>query len=263
MGEFIQGGPDLGALQPSFTSSSKPETPRTASLIRSLALIPHMEGGYFVQTDEDPITIPSTYPSEALSAETAALAGPVREGFNVDTRRLSTTIFYLLTPRRPQGMFHRNRSRVIHTLHRGRGRYVLIHPGGHLETFVVGHAVERGERIQWVVEGNVWKASYLLPGKENFCETRDVESEGLLISETVVPGFEYCDHEFLTKQGIRQLLPEYQAHKLDWLVRQSETPENGSEPRNQTNGIKPSSKYRDAASDEHDIEPSAPESAAT
>ncbi|KAF4982881.1 hypothetical protein FZEAL_1577 [Fusarium zealandicum] len=227
MGEYISNEPDLGPLKPSFTRSSEPEAPGVATLIQSLALIPHMEGGYFVQTDEDPTTIPSPYPPEALSDETTALAGPVRGGFDISTRRLSTTIFYLLTPRRPQGMFHRNRSRVVHTLHRGRGRYILIHPGGRVETFVVGHAVQRGERIQWVVEGHVWKASYLLPSK-----TDDGESEGLLISETVVPGFEYCDHEFLTKQGLREQLPKHQSRELDWLVRESEeSPEISTELR--------------------------------
>ncbi|RSL76359.1 hypothetical protein CEP51_010021 [Fusarium floridanum] len=220
MGEYISDEPDLGALKPSFTSSSESETPGTNALIRALSLIPHMEGGYFQQTDEDPTTIPSKYPSEALSAQTTALAGPPREGFDINTRRLSTTIFYLLTPCRPQGNFHRNRSRCIHTLHRGRGRYVLIHPDGRVETFIVGHAVEQGERIQWVVEGNVWKASYLLPSKATPGETQ--HGEGLLISETVVPGFEYCDHEFLSKQTFKNLLPEDQARELEWLVRESD-----------------------------------------
>lgn len=220
MGEYIPEEPDLGAVKPSFTGSPEPETPGTNALIRTLSLMPHMEGGYFQQTDQDPATIPSQYPSEALSAQTTALAGPPREGFDVNTRRLSTTIFYLLTPCRPQGNFHRNRSRVIHSLHRGRGRYVLIHPDGRVETFIVGHAVEQGERIQWVVEGSVWKASYLLPSKAAAGEAQD--GEGLLISETVVPGFEYCDHEFLSKQAMKKLLPEDQARELEWLVRESD-----------------------------------------
>ncbi|KAM0418850.1 hypothetical protein ACHAPT_012215 [Fusarium lateritium] len=243
MGEYIPHEPDLGALKPSFTSSPEPETPRTNTLIRALSLIPHMEGGYFQQTDEDPTTIPSTYPSEALSVQTTALAGPPREGFDINTRRLSTTIFYLLTPCRPQGNFHRNRSRVIHTLHRGRGRYVLIHPDGRVETFIVGHAVEKGERIQWIVEGNVWKASYLLPSKATAGETQ--HGEGLLISETVVPGFEYCDHEFLSRQAMKKLLPEYQARELEWLVRGSDDKtEDSSGPESPTDSAEGANRAR-------------------
>ena len=47
-----------------------------------------------------------------------------------------------------------------------------------IETFVVGHNIQRGERLQWLVEGGKYKASFLLPDAE---ATED--SEGLLISE--------------------------------------------------------------------------------
>ncbi|KAM0340099.1 hypothetical protein ACHAPU_010672 [Fusarium lateritium] len=224
MGDFVDDEPDLGVIKPSFTPSSEPESPRSKSLIEALSLELHIEGGYFRQTDANPITVPSPYSAEALSDKTLALSGPTREGYEAETRRLSTTIFYLLTPRQSQGNFHRNRSRVIHTLHRGRGRYVLIHPGGRIESYVVGNAVERGERIQWIVEGDVWKASYLLPYEPSSTQSSDQEEpEGLLISETVVPGFEYHDHAFLTQQGIRELLKEDQVRELEWLVRRSAT----------------------------------------
>jgi predicted cupin superfamily sugar epimerase len=63
----------------------------------------------------------------------------------------------------------------VHTLHRGRGRYIVIHADragcgngegkvkASIESFVVGHRVEMGERLQWFVEGGDYKASYLLP----------------------------------------------------------------------------------------------------
>ncbi|TVY78423.1 Uncharacterized protein LSUE1_G003713, partial [Lachnellula suecica] len=139
---------------------------------------------------------------------------PQRPGFNSTLRNTSTTIFYLLTPSGPQGGFHRNAGRTIHTLHRGRGRYVLIHPQGTLETFVVGPDVSKGEKLQWVVEGGLYKASFLLPDEEGGEESRD----GLLISETVVPGFEYCDHDFLAPEGLVKLLGEEKAGELAWLL---------------------------------------------
>ncbi|CAG1983251.1 unnamed protein product [Fusarium graminearum] len=223
MGDFIDSKLDLSTIKPSFSTSSEPESPRSKSLIEALSLELHIEGGYFRQTDADPTTIPSTYSSKPLSDQTLALTGGTREGYSTNTRRLSTTIFYLLTPRQSKGNFHRNRSRVIHTLHRGRGRYVLLHPDGRIESFVVGNAVERGERLQWIVEGDVWKASYLLPSESNPShETDGTETDGLLISETVVPGFEYEDHAFLTHQGLKELLKEEQVRELEWLVRKSE-----------------------------------------
>lgn len=47
-----------------------------------------------------------------------------------------------------------------------------------VETFVVGPGVEVGARVQWVVEGGKYKASFLLPD-----EPEGETSSGLLISE--------------------------------------------------------------------------------
>lgn len=193
-----------------------PPSPAIATLLTTLSLLPHPEGGFFSETDRDPLLIPSPFPPPSTTTTHH------RPNFNPTLRNASTSIFYLLTPSSPQGHFHRNRSRTVHTLHRGRGRYVIIHPpetpggGGEVkvETFVVGGDVARGERLQWAVEGGVWKASFLLPDREG----GDGGSEGLLISETVVPGFEYEDHEFLGRKGLRGLLGEGEGG-LGWLVR--------------------------------------------
>jgi len=183
----------------------------------------HIEGGWFVETDRAPDTVTATW------VYTPTLTNdimPQRPGFDPDVRNSSTSIFYLLTPGTPQGGFHRNKGRTIHTLHRGRGRYVIIHDdendlvdgegrrGKRIETFVVGQDVEKGERLQWVVEGWKYKASFLLPDQEG-----GDDSEGLLISETVVPGFEYCDHDFLTEEGLKRCVTEKEFEELNWLLR--------------------------------------------
>lgn len=117
-------------------------------------------------------------------------------------------------------------------------RYVLIHAdeeGGkkRVETFVVGKNAAAGERMVWVVEGGKYKASFLLEGEGG--------EEGLLISEvgahevrfdmwltamqTVVPGFEYADHDFLTRERFEDLISEEQAEELGWLVRTGPAPD--------------------------------------
>lgn len=159
-------------IHPFFTpTSTAAETPSTRALITKLQLQKHPEGGFFHETDRDPLRVPN----------------PFRYSGTVDadsTRSASTTIYYLLTPASPTGHFHRNRGRTVHTLHRGRGRYVIIHAGkekgekGKVETFVVGQDMHRGERVQWIVEGDKYKASFLMPDEEG-----RLESEGLLISE--------------------------------------------------------------------------------
>ena len=44
------------------------------------------------------------------------------------------------------------------------------------------------------------------------------ESQGLLISETVVPGFEFCDHDFLSPEGLRDIVSPEKAEELKWLL---------------------------------------------
>ncbi|PWW76834.1 hypothetical protein C7212DRAFT_295399 [Tuber magnatum] len=167
------------------------ETSSTRSLISVLSLTPHPEGGYFNRTHTNPTTIPSPFP------------GQIGE-----TRPLSTSIFYLITAHSPIMRFHKNRSSIVHTAVRGRGRYVLIHESGKVETFVVGCDVEGGEVAQWVVEGGLWKASVLEEGAGE-----------LLITEVVVPGFDFSDHEFMVKDRLVDIVGLDAAEKLSPLLR--------------------------------------------
>ncbi|KAF2098273.1 cupin domain-containing protein [Rhizodiscina lignyota] len=215
------------------------EKPAVQSLIHTLKMQSHIEGGYFVETDRDPALVPNPFhPStdaiyRSTQARLAALNPTVAlymstvfpsDNDNDTTRNASTTIFYLVTEKSPMGAFHRNKARTVHTLHRGRGRYVLIHAdeaelsGGkaRIETFVVGQNVEKGERLQWIVEGGKYKCSYLLPDEEG-----GDSSNGLLISETVVPGFDYKDHDFCPMERFRQLVTEEQAKEMEWMIRKT------------------------------------------
>ena len=175
--------PSSAAMDPTIRSFSVThpifESQPTTSLIAALNLAPHIEGGYFVETDRDPLLIPNPFLPPSHSSQHAEITESIQSA----TRNASTTIFYLLTPRSPFGSFHRNKGRTVHTLHKGRGTYVVIHPDGsggkgRVETFRVGEDVENGERLQWIVEGGKWKASFLGEGEE-----------GLLISEVRIAIF--------------------------------------------------------------------------
>jgi predicted cupin superfamily sugar epimerase len=39
------------------------------------------------------------------------------------------------------------------------------------------------------------------------------------VGQTVVPGFEYSDHDFLTREKFEELLTEAEREELEWLVR--------------------------------------------
>jgi hypothetical protein len=97
---------------------------------------------------------------------------------------------------------------------------VIIHAGEEVgdgrkrvETLVVGHNVEEGGRLQWVVPGGKYKASFILPDEEG-----GASSEGLLISDNAVPRLEFCDHDFWGENGLRELVGEERAGQLKWLL---------------------------------------------
>jgi predicted cupin superfamily sugar epimerase len=177
------------AFQPTYALGTvTTEPPEVQDFLDSLGFHPHAEGGYFVETDRDKLQIPNPFPSSAYTGRETR-----QRPRNDSVRVASTSIIYLLTPKSPQGVFHSNHCRIIHTLHRGRGRYVIIHPDevkkdpdnptvemrkARIETFVVGSNVKKGERLQWIVEGGAYKASFLLPDTEE-----GQTSGGLLISE--------------------------------------------------------------------------------
>ncbi|KAF2123260.1 RmlC-like cupin domain-containing protein [Lophiotrema nucula] len=208
--------PSLPPLKPTYTASPDAEESKaTQELINNLGLLKHIEGGYFKEIDRNPLIIPNPFYVAGREEEgLGKTAGGPRSGDDT-TRTASTSIYYLLTRNSPLGAFHRNKGRTVHTLIKGRGRYVLIHadePGSkkRIETFVVGRNVAEGEKVCWVVEGGKFKGTCLLEGDGD---------EGLLISETVIPGFEYSDHDFMTQEKYEELVTEEQAKELAWMVR--------------------------------------------
>ena len=209
---------DKDFVQTLLSSPPSSDPPAIASIITTLSLQPHIEGGFYAETDRDKLLVPNPFQNLPL------LSNATNKDTST-TRSASTTIYYLVSPKSPIGYFHRNRGRTVHTLHKGRGRYVLLHADQRdaqgrvpLETFVVGHDLAKGEKLQWIVDGGKFKASFLLPDSEGGNESE----EGLLISETVVPGFEFSDHDFLTAEGFVDNLNDDGQKELKLLLKKAE-----------------------------------------
>lgn len=134
-----------------------------AELIAKLELASHSEGGYFRRT----------YTSSVLAENRQ--------------RACASAIFYLLSTESPVGHLHRNRSDILHFWQGGRPlRYTLIDTAGQLSEVVMGPELDRGQQLQLLVPGGVWKASELMhsPCGDDYG----------LISEAVCPGFDFADH---------------------------------------------------------------------
>jgi uncharacterized protein len=241
---------------------NRPQTDPTAvrSTIKTLSLLPLPEGGFFIERDRDPLLVPNPFDTASGTSSTgtgtpststnaSSIKGtdsdPNTKVYNYSIaskssshpRNASTTIHYFTTPSSPVGRFHSNKARTVHTLHWGRARYIVLHPptnstgnkdaeqpgvpvgnkGWTMETFIVGHDIAAGEKVQWIVEGARFKASFLLPDMES-----EESGKGILISETVVPGFEYTDHEFLSGEKLGEIAGEEGVNGLGWLLRKEE-----------------------------------------
>lgn len=211
----VDEAPDAEISAPSFVKfpASVPPT-SLQNIIDDLQLIGHREGGFFRETDRSPFTMAVAEKSSHVPMNSQAAGNNISvtsEMGTVTRRNYSTLIFYLLTPSSPIGKFHKNKNRIIHILQKGRGQYVLVYPDGRVKSFKVGFNRSEGEVSQWVVPGGVYKASFLLSNEEF--------SNGLLISEVVVPGFEYLDHNFISgPEELKTLVGEDKAKQLEFLI---------------------------------------------
>ena len=128
-----------------------------------LALEPHPEGGYFRRM----------YTADAM-VQTAR-----------GERRAATSIQYLLTQEHPRGRFHRVRSTILHYLQSGGPvQYACIDEHGRLQETTLGFA--EGQALFLEVPAGVWKCSRLLANADH-----------ALVSEVVLPGFDWADHDYL------------------------------------------------------------------
>jgi uncharacterized protein len=150
-----------------------------ADYIRELSMRRHREGGYFAETYRSDITIDTGRPG--------------KHGL----RSIGTCIYYMLTDDEPRGFLHRNLSPIIHFFHAGAPMtYWLMDETGLRERHVLGPNLAAGEALQLLVPGGVWKCSELHPGG----------SYGLL-SEAVMPGFEYDDSRIPSRDEFLGLFP--------------------------------------------------------
>lgn len=137
--------------------------------VTRLALEPHPEGGWFRRI----------YTAEGSTAT------PRGE------RRCASSIHYLLTRDSPLGRLHRNESDILHLLQSGGPVEYLVYEEGQAPRY---HRLgfDEGEALSLLVPGGCWKGSRLLPGA------------GLaLVTELVVPGFDWSDHRYADPQWLQ------------------------------------------------------------
>ena len=149
---------------------------RIEALVKQFNLLPHPEGGFYVET----------YRSDQLTAS--------------QDRNLVTCIYFLLTSENVSN-FHRIKSDELWFFHEGSSLTVhtLDPQNGHLQ-HAVGNEIQKGQTPQ-----------LLVPKNTIFGSSVDTDNSYSLVSCVVAPGFDFNDFELFTRKALLEEYPEEQA----------------------------------------------------
>ena len=153
-------------------------------LINWYKLMPHPEGGYYIQT----------YKSEEFIK-----ASSLPERFNGD-RHFSTAIYFLL--RGDQfSAFHQIKSDELWHFYSGTGLHIYVsHPDGRGELLKLGNDVSNGFSFQQLVPAGCWFASRPVL-HDNFS----------FVGCTVSPGFDFEDFKLADKDFLLKHFPQHKS----------------------------------------------------
>lgn len=153
--------------------------PSAERVIAELGLVPHPEGGHFVETFRS----------------SQRVTGDRRE------RAASTAIYFLLREGEFSA-FHRVRSDEV--WHHYLGDSLELHriaPDAAHSTLVLGSSLSSGERPQAVVLAGQYQAARVVPARYGFT----------LCGCTVAPGFEFADFEMPSRAELCARFPQLSA----------------------------------------------------
>ena len=170
--------------------------------ISRLGMIPHPEGGFFVET----------YRSGSAPMTSKGLTDPAGDVMATDRgptpeRNVMTSIYYMLTAESDHQWWANNMSDHVHYHHAG-GTFIynLVLPDGSYVERRLGTNVAAGDQPQVVVRGGSFKSVRLEEG-----------AEFGIIGEGVAPGFDFRDFKFVTREELEKLNPEAFAKHADLI----------------------------------------------
>ena len=155
------------------------------TLISSLGLIQHPEGGYFKEM----------YRSGAPTMESMGKTDErgrmmVAEGVKGGRRNEMTSIYWMATHEQYFLWMGLNVSPHVHFYHGGNPfTYILFYPDGTIEEITMGPDPTAGHVMQMVVPTGTFKAGYM---------AKKEEGSFFLVGEAVSPGFDFRDFKFIS-----------------------------------------------------------------
>lgn len=153
------------------------------SIVKSLNLLPHPEGGFYKETYRSSLIIPKSVLADNFSGD----------------RSVCTGIYFLLTSDNFSA-FHRIQQDEMWHYYSGSPLLVhIIDPKGHYSEIEVGLDFDNGQQPQFVVPAGCWFASSV---KE--------ENSFSLVGCTVAPGFDFDDFELASFDMLSNKFPQHQ-----------------------------------------------------
>lgn len=153
------------------------------TIIKTLDLKPHPEGGYFKET----------YRSQAVIS-----ANELGEEYG-DERHFSTCIYYLLTS---DGFSAFHKIKQDEAWHFYQGSAIELHQIsaiGKYEKFIIGSDIAQGQLPQLIVPGDHWFAARVIN-----------PNQFSLLGCTVAPGFDFRDFVLADRQFLIADFPQHQ-----------------------------------------------------
>lgn len=152
-----------------------------ASLIQHFNMLPHPEGGCYIQTYKSEGSIPAT----ALPQNWGAHA-------------FSTGILFLLKQGDYSHLHRIRQDEMWHFYLGGPLRLALLTPDGTYSEIILGQDILAGQHVQYVVPSGVWFGATPCPG-----------SAFSFVGCTVAPGFEFADFELAERASLLQAFPHH------------------------------------------------------
>ncbi|GAB4195304.1 MAG: hypothetical protein OHK0013_01380 [Sandaracinaceae bacterium] len=158
------------------------------TIVATLQLVPHPEGGFYRETYRAPLVVPRTAIGDAFGGD----------------RHVSTAIYFLV-PRGTFSALHRIASDEVWHFYAGAPLEVIaILADGSLERVVLGSDLAAGERPQHVVRAGAWFGSRVLEGPTS-------RGAWSLVGCTVAPGFDFADFEMGDRSSLVRAYPAHRA----------------------------------------------------
>ena len=206
----------MAETQVSTTTTTTDVTAET--VMKMLGLIPHPEGGFFLETFRSGSVPMSTQGQTDLNVPDDDLVLTNRTDRRPDhdgRRNALTSIYWMPTGTSPKLHLTINISDHVHYYHGGDPfEYILFDPQTKkARRVVLGGNILAGHKCQIPVKGGLWKCGRLLVPDSK--DTKDHKEPYCLLGEAFAPGFDFHDFTWVTPKMInKETVPKRKLRKL-------------------------------------------------